>query len=87
MPEISATVPPGVGLHARPAAMFVQAAAAAPMAVTVGRAGGPAADAKSILAVMGLGVKEGETVILSAEGDQAHQVLADLKVLLETPEG
>lgn len=86
MPEVSVTMPPGVGLHARPAAMFVQAAAAAPMAVTVGRAGEAPADAKSILAVMGLGVKAGETVVLTAEGDNADEVLAGLKVLLETPE-
>ena len=86
MAEITVTLPPGVGLHARPAAMFVQAASQAPMAVTVGRPGETPVDAKSILAIMGLGAKAGEEIVLVAEGDGADEVLAKLKVVLETPE-
>lgn len=86
MAEVTVTLPPGVGLHARPAAMFVQSASAAPVAVTVGRPGEAPVDAKSILAVMGLGVKAGEEIVLTADGDGAEDVLAGLKTLLETPE-
>jgi phosphocarrier protein len=86
MAEVTVTLPPGVGLHARPAAMFVQQVTAAPVAVTVGRPGQPGVDAKSILAVMGLGAKAGEDIVLSAQGDGAEDVLASLKTMLETPE-
>lgn len=86
MAEVTVTLPPGVGLHARPAALFVQATTAAPMPITVGRPGADPVDAKSILAVMGLAASAGEEIVLTAEGDGADAVLADLKTLLETPE-
>ena len=75
-------VPDGVGLHARPAALFVQAAAAAGVAVTVGRPGGEPVDARSILAVLSLDVRGGEQVVLSTEGgedvlDRLEQVIRD----------
>lgn len=85
--EITVTLPPGVGLHARPAALFVGAASKSACDVTIGRPGEPGVNAKSILGVMGLGAKAGEEVVVAAEGEGAEQLLADLKVILETPEG
>ena len=85
--EITVTLPPGVGLHARPAALFVGAASKSACDVTIGRHGEPGVNAKSILGVMGLGAKAGEEVVVAAEGEGAEQLLADLKVILETPEG
>lgn len=41
-------------------------------------------DARSILSVMGLGVAQGTTVELAAEGDGAEQALDKLVELLET---
>jgi len=73
-----------VGLHARPATLFVQAAAAAGLPVTVGRPGQKAVDARSILMVMSLGVKGGEQVELAAEGENADAVLDELAALLST---
>ena len=87
MAEIIVTLPPGVGLHARPAALFVGAASKSACDVTIGRPGEPGVNAKSILGVMGLGAKAGEEVVVAAEGEGAEQLLADLKVILETPEG
>ena len=87
MAEITVTLPPGVGLHARPAALFVGAASKSACDVTIGRPGEPGVNAKSILGVMGLGAKAGEEVVVAAEGEGAEQLLADLKVILETPEG
>ena len=87
MPEITVTLPPGVGLHARPAAMFVGAAAKSSCTITIGRPGEPGVNAKSILAVMGLGAKAGEEMVLVADGEGADTLLADLRVILETPEG
>lgn len=86
MAQATATIPAGVGLHARPAALFVQAATKAPMDVNIGRSGDDPVNAKSILSVMGLGAKSGEEVVLTAEGDGAEQIVADLAVMIETAE-
>jgi phosphocarrier protein HPr len=84
MAEVTVTVPDGVGLHARPAAVFVQAAAKASADVTVGRPGGEPVNAKSILAVLALDVRGGEEIVLRAEGDGADDALAAVeKAVLE----
>jgi phosphocarrier protein HPr len=85
--EITVVLPPGVGLHARPAALFVGAAAKSSCDVTIGRPGEPGVNAKSILGVMGLGAKAGEEMVVTAEGEGSDELLASLKVILETPEG
>lgn len=68
--ERTVDVPPGVGLHARPAALFVQAAAAAGVPVTVGRPDGEPVDGRSILAVLALDVRGGERIVLRTEGGE-----------------
>ena len=72
-----------VGLHARPASIFVQAATATGLPVTIAKAGGNPVDARSILGVMALGAKNGEIVTLSADGDGADAALDSLVALLE----
>lgn len=75
MVERSVTVPPGVGLHARPAALLVRTAVGASMDVTVARPDGEAVNAKSILALLGLDVRGGERVVLRADGPGAEEAL------------
>ncbi len=89
MTERNVKIESRVGLHARPAALFVQAAAKAPMEVTVAKRGGDPVNAKSILAVLGLDARHGEEVVLSAEGDGAGELHDALEKLLSTrePEG
>ena len=82
MAERSVVVASSVGLHARPATLFTQAAAATGVAVTIRKAGGEAVNAASILAVLGLGVSHGETVVLQADGDDADAALDSLVALL-----
>jgi phosphocarrier protein HPr len=72
-----------VGLHARPASLFVQAATATGVRVTIAKEGGNPVDARSILAVMALGAKNKDVVTLSAEGDGAEAALDSLVALLE----
>ncbi len=67
-----------VGLHARPAALFVQAASKLPVKVTVAKEGGDPVDARSILSVLGLDVRGGQEIVLTAEGDGAEQALEEL---------
>jgi phosphocarrier protein len=71
-----------VGLHARPASLFVQAATATGIPVTIAKEGGNPVDARSILMVMALGAKNGETVTLSADGEGADEALDTLVALL-----
>ncbi|MFL6113717.1 MAG: HPr family phosphocarrier protein [Catenulispora sp.] len=84
MPERTVTVAAKVGLHARPAAVFVKRAAALPVPVTVAREGGAPVDAKSMLAVMSLDVRHGDRIVLAADGDGAAEAVDDLATLLET---
>jgi phosphocarrier protein HPr len=71
-----------VGLHARPAALFSKAAAAAPVPVTIRKGDGRAVPASSILSVLTLGAACGDEVVLAAEGDGAEAALDELAVLL-----
>lgn len=84
MAERTVVVASQVGLHARPAKIFTQAASASGLGVRIAKNGGPGVDAASILRVMALGVKHGEQVTLSAEGDGADAVLDGLVELLAT---
>ena len=81
MAERTAVVASRVGLHARPAMQFTQAVAAGGIAVTIGRPGEVPVDASSILLVMGMGVKNGEEVVLASEG---AALLDQLVEMLET---
>ncbi|GAA2214315.1 HPr family phosphocarrier protein [Nonomuraea monospora] len=86
MGERKVTVAAEVGLHARPAATFVQRAKLAPMDITVTKShGGGPVNGKSILAIMALDVRQGESVVISAEGEGADEVLDELAKIASTP--
>ena len=71
-----------VGLHARPAAMFVQAASATGLPVTIAKEGGAPINARSILGVMALGAKYEDVVTLEATGEGDEAALDTLVELL-----
>jgi phosphocarrier protein len=73
------------GLHARPAAIFVKAAAAQPVRVRAIVDGKKPANAASMLAVLALGATQGTTVTLEADDDDAgdgRQAVDELAELL-----
>jgi len=80
--ERTVTIASSVGLHARPAALFVQAATATGLPVQISKAGEDPVDARSILGVMALGAKHGEEVTLTADGEGADDALDGLVELL-----
>ena len=85
MPESRVVVGSKVGLHARPAAIFVQAAAKQPVRVSIAKGdGGAPVDARSILAVLGLDVRGGQEVVLTAEGEAAETALDELAEVVAT---
>ncbi len=80
MPEIWFTIKNKVGLHARPASLFVREAAKYKSTITVIN-GETKANAKSILNVLTLGANLGDKIRVIAEGedaDAALKALADL---------
>lgn len=82
MPSRKVTIGSTSGLHARPAAIFVAAAAAQPVNVTIRTADRPAVPAHSMLSVLSLGARHGAQVVLAAEGDGADDALDALADLL-----
>jgi phosphocarrier protein HPr len=84
MPEIKVKIASPVGLHARPASQFVKAAAKHPGPVSIARPGTDPVDARSMLSVLSLAIGHGEEVVISAEGEGAEAVLAELSGLMST---
>ena len=82
MAQRTVTIASSVGLHARPAALFVRAASDTGLEVEIGRPGEEAIDATSILGVMALGATHGEELVLTAEGAGADEALDGLVALL-----
>ena len=84
MPSRTATIASAVGLHARPATLFTKRVTASGIPVSIGKEGGRTVNAASMLAVMALGAKCGQEVVLTADGDGAEDILDDLVAFLET---
>ncbi|WP_010525267.1 HPr family phosphocarrier protein [Nesterenkonia sp. F] len=86
MAQRTATIGSKAGLHARPAAVFAEAAGSQSVPVTIAKADDPEEtfDASSILGLMGIGAEYGHEVVLTAEGDGAEEALDALVEVLET---
>jgi len=82
MREARVTVNTGVGLHARPAAVLVQAAKKFACSVMI-EYEGQTVDARSILQVLSLGVKDGRQITLRTDGEGEAEALAALVALFE----
>lgn len=81
MPQIQLEIKHPVGLHARPAALFVQTASKYVSEITLQSAGNTV-NAKSILSVLTLGAGQGSVITVSAEGADAEQALKALEELV-----
>ena len=86
MQKVIVTLTNRVGLHARPAALFVQTAARFRSNVTVRSVtrDTPPVNAKAILSVMTLGAEQGHELELVAEGPDEAEAIAALKGLIES---
>ncbi len=78
-----------LGLHARPAAQFVQTAARFKSDISIARASNETkrVNAKSINAVASFGVRQNEAIRIWADGSDAAEALSALKVLIEAKFG
>ncbi len=75
MPQRTVVVGSAVGLHARPAALFVKAAGAAPVPIRVAKPGGSPVDPRSILSVLALDARGGQELVLTADREGADAAL------------
>lgn len=82
MQEIKYTITDEMGIHARPAGLFVKEAAAFPCSVTIEK-DGREVDAKRILGVMGLGVKCGQEITLRCDGEKEAEAIETLEKFLK----
>ncbi|MEO8967883.1 MAG: phosphoenolpyruvate--protein phosphotransferase [Solirubrobacteraceae bacterium] len=69
------------GLHARPAARFIELARSFDAAVTVAKIPGDPVGATSLTNVIALGARPGDTLLVSASGPQARQAVEALEAL------
>ncbi len=83
MAEIQVVISHPVGLHARPAALFVQTAKKFQSDIKV-RLGEKVTNAKSILGVLTLGASQGALITLEAQGGDADQALTALQSLIDS---
>lgn len=81
MVERTVTIGSKSGLHARPAAIFVQNAKGFQCQITLSK-NEKKVNAKSILSVLTLGVEQGNQVVLHAEGEDAETAVDKLATLL-----
>ena len=72
------------GLHARPAALFVQVAKRFVSRVTV-KKGRKVVDGKSIMGLLTLAAHAGSRIVIMAEGSDAAQVVEELCRLVTEP--
>lgn len=82
MQEIKYTITDEMGIHARPAGLFVKEAAVFPCSVTIEK-DGREVDAKRILGVMGLGVKCGQEITLRCDGEKEAEAIEALEKFLK----
>lgn len=69
------------GLHARPSTVWADAAKNAGIKIQV-RHHNELADASNMVSLLQLGLREGDTIVISAEGDEARAVLSKFKNII-----
>ena len=80
MKQFTYTIQDQVGIHARPAGLLAKAAKALDSTVTVAKAdGSKSAAATKLMALMGMGIKTGETITVTVEGGNEEANAASLE--------
>ena len=68
MKQFQYTIKDELGVHARPAGLLVKLAKQYTSAITIEK-NGKTCDLRKLMALMGMGVKQGETVTIKVEGE------------------
>lgn len=80
--EATVVLPNTAGLHARSAALVVNAAARFRSSVTL-QLDGRTATARSLIQLLQLGARKGDPVRVQVEGDDAEEALCEIKTMME----
>lgn len=83
MKEFNYTITDPQGIHARPAGILVKEAAKYESSITIEK-DGKSGDAKRIFAVMGLGVKSGQTINVKVDGSDEEEAAKAVEEFLKT---
>ena len=73
------------GLHARPAALFVQTASKFDSSIRL-KKDSELVDGKSIMGILSLGAERGNKIMLIAEGEDAQEAIVELGGILSKDE-
>lgn len=84
MRKINYTVTAEAGIHARPAGLLVKKAASFKSNIKIlHEQRGSEADLKRLMAVMALGVKQGDSIVLSVDGEDEEEAADVLEAFLK----
>lgn len=83
MKTFSYTITDEIGIHARPAGIIAKKAKEFSSVITISK-GEKSAELKKLMAVMALGVKNGDTVVVQAEGEDEDAAIAAMEELFKT---
>ena len=82
MKNFSYVITDGIGIHARPARLLVKEAKKYASKVVI-KANGKSAEATRLMAIMGMGVKCGQTVEVEVTGDDEDTAFEGMKAFFE----
>lgn len=83
MKEFKYTITDPVGIHARPAGLLVKEVKKHASAIKITGKDGKSADAKKLLALMGLGIRQGDEITVTVEGDDEADAAAAIEKFLK----
>ena len=82
MKQFEYTIKDEVGIHARPAGLLVKEAKKFASKIEIGK-DGKSAEATKLMKLMNLGVKCGDTVTVTVEGDDEDAAFDGIKAFIE----
>ena len=82
MKSFEYTITDPVGIHARPAGILVKQIKAFASTVTIGK-GEKSVDARKLMALMGMGIKQGDTITVTVEGADEETAAAAIEEFLK----
>ncbi|MGN0351568.1 MAG: HPr family phosphocarrier protein [Roseburia sp.] len=82
MKEFTYVITDEIGIHARPAGMLVKEAKEFASKITI-EANGKSADATKLMALMSLGVKNGASVVVRAEGEDEDAAIEKMEAFMK----
>ena len=82
MKTFTYTIQDEVGIHARPAGLLAKKAKEFQSAITLEK-DGKSVNLTKLMAVMGMGVKHGDTVTISIEGTDEETAFAELQTFFQ----